>query len=421
MQNSDPKGYYSILQVSESADEAEIKAAYKRRAMELHPDRNPSPSATALFQKLNEANAILSNPALRAQYDTATIEIKSSDTGQDRNPIEPITCSCCGKISAQPRYVIFSVVKSYFVLTTKSAVQGIFCYACAEKKAIKASLTTWILGWWGVPWGPIYSVQALLVNTLGGNRPNDVNARVLAHQSMYFASIGKFEIAGAIADECLTLIQKTSPNISDMGSIKTQIEKLKSICGKTNSKLKNPWGIIRKLLIPHLAISLFLAGWITFELYTPTKPSSARSTYHSTDKYIRPSTAPNGSPWPIAAGYIPHYPILNTTGLSSVTIDNRQNDADVFVKLIDLDVPSHPVVRTMFIAAFGSFTMSSVSAGRYDVRYRDLKTGGLSGSEPFTLEEVKTYNGTQYSDISITLYTVRNGNMKTRRLLESEF
>jgi curved DNA-binding protein CbpA len=41
----DPKRYYSILGLSQKADTAAIKAAFRRRAMELHPDRNTSPDA----------------------------------------------------------------------------------------------------------------------------------------------------------------------------------------------------------------------------------------------------------------------------------------------------------------------------------------------------------------------------------------
>ena len=59
--------------------------------------------------------------------------------------------------------------------------------------------------------------------------------------------------------------------------------------------------------------------------------------------------------------------------------------------------------------------------GRYDVRYRDLDTGGLSKTEEFILEEKKTYSGTSYSNLTLTLYKVANGNMTTEAIDESEF
>ena len=137
--------------------------------------------------------------------------------------------------------------------------------------------------------------------------------------------------------------------------------------------------------------------------------------------YVRSATAPNGATWPSHASYVADYPKLNTGGLSSVTVDNTQNDSDVFVKLVSISAnESHPV-RVFFIPAFGQFKINSITPGLYDIRYRDLTTGGLARSESFTLEEVSTYNGTRYSDMTMTLYKVRNGNMQTYGLSESEF
>lgn len=57
----------------------------------------------------------------------------------------------------------------------------------------------------------------------------------------------------------------------------------------------------------------------------------------------------------------------------------------------------------------------------YDIRYRDLHSGGLSRSEAITLSEVHTDEGAQYSNFTMTLYKVKNGNMKTYGLSEAEF
>ncbi|KAA6182487.1 J domain-containing protein [Thiohalocapsa marina] len=137
--------------------------------------------------------------------------------------------------------------------------------------------------------------------------------------------------------------------------------------------------------------------------------------------YVRPELAPNGFPWPTSAGYVSGYQILHNQGLSSITIDNTRNDSDVFVKLVSLSGSSAYPVRQFFIPGFSRFTLKNVTAGRYDIRYRDLETGGLSRSEPFEVNEIRTYSGTQYSNLSMTLYKVSHGNMETYRLSESEF
>ncbi|KAL6045938.1 DnaJ-like protein [Balamuthia mandrillaris] len=47
--------YYEVLGLEPNADEDEIKAAYRRLAMKWHPDKNPSPDATAKFQEISYA------------------------------------------------------------------------------------------------------------------------------------------------------------------------------------------------------------------------------------------------------------------------------------------------------------------------------------------------------------------------------
>jgi len=113
--------------------------------------------------------------------------------------------------------------------------------------------------------------------------------------------------------------------------------------------------------------------------------------------------------------------MLHKDGLSTVTIDNSRNDIDVFAKLVSLDGPQAYPVRVFYIPANGKFTMNKVSVGTYDVRYRDLGNGHLFRSESFQLEEIPMGDRVQYSNISITLYKVRDGNMQTYDLAENEF
>lgn len=77
------------------------------------------------------------------------------------------------------RFVLYSYCVSLLVVTFKrpSAIYFIRSGESAIGRGMPWTLLTIVLGWWGIPWGPVYSIQSLVVNLKGGK---DVTAEVMA-------------------------------------------------------------------------------------------------------------------------------------------------------------------------------------------------------------------------------------------------
>ncbi len=72
--------YYKILEIDKTATPEEIKKAYRKLARKYHPDLNPNDKdAKQNFQKINEANEVLSDPKKRKKYDQYGKDWQHSD------------------------------------------------------------------------------------------------------------------------------------------------------------------------------------------------------------------------------------------------------------------------------------------------------------------------------------------------------
>ena len=82
--------YYVVLQVTRGATAEEIRSAYRRRALELHPDRSGADSDP--FLELQRAYAVLSDPTQRAAYDRGAESVpiwRGQGRGSRRRAAEP--------------------------------------------------------------------------------------------------------------------------------------------------------------------------------------------------------------------------------------------------------------------------------------------------------------------------------------------
>ena len=247
-----PRKYYDMLGIPPTADADAIKRAYRKLAFQYHPDRNPSVEAEDTFKRLTEAYEILTGirkaPAsakAKAQAKTGTTtkprqsqqsrhggkaggathtgkakaqsnayantqarstkRPKSNATTAGKTASETkrsqpgfAECVITQKISAQPRYVEFEVVKGFLGRVESRRVGGVMSPQGARKAALRASLTTWLLGFWGwKSWRRAFS--AIIGNISGGTRPAASNAKLLYTQARAFEVRGQKDTARAVA------------------------------------------------------------------------------------------------------------------------------------------------------------------------------------------------------------------------------
>lgn len=63
------KDYYGLLGVTPDATPEQIKSAYRKKAAQFHPDRNPDPHAADQFRAVQEAYEVLTDAKQRQTYD----------------------------------------------------------------------------------------------------------------------------------------------------------------------------------------------------------------------------------------------------------------------------------------------------------------------------------------------------------------
>ncbi|EJE49707.1 DnaJ-class molecular chaperone with C-terminal Zn finger domain containing protein [Acidovorax sp. CF316] len=151
-------------------------------------------------------------------------------------------------------------------------------------------------------------------------------------------------------------------------------------------------------------------------------------------RYTRPATAPNGQPWPASAGYVDGYPLLNSEGDGSLTVDNGSNDSDAFVKLVSQGDGQPQVVRHIYVPAYQRFTVDRLAPGRYDLRYRNLASGALARTPAVTVtaaaapqalpdggQAPKPAAPGEAPPLTVALYKEPQGKLPALRLAEKEF
>lgn len=102
-----------------------------------------------------------------------------------------LACSVCRRQDETLRVVVYPYVVSIIAMTFRRNFAGLWCWRHAALYHILATLLTATLGWFGIPWGFLFTPIALLTLAQGGKRPADLNFRVLSDLARHKLGQGK--------------------------------------------------------------------------------------------------------------------------------------------------------------------------------------------------------------------------------------
>jgi tetratricopeptide (TPR) repeat protein len=194
------KDPYEILGVSSDAPVSDIKRAYRDLAKKYHPDVSKSGDASRRMQEINEAYAVIGNPIKRAEYDQMQ-EMRAAQAPHPQHDASThICCGRCGKVDSSLRVSTFTTVWSFFFFSFYRSWAYILCARCRVITSLRFNLQVLIFGWWGIPWGPLWSIIFLCKNGAGGHQPQDNNAILLAVVGQNLINLGDY----AEAEKALT-------------------------------------------------------------------------------------------------------------------------------------------------------------------------------------------------------------------------
>lgn len=441
----DKFGYYAALGLSSEANLQQIKTAYRRLVKEFHPDSGFNRDNGATFRLITEAYAVLSDPEGRSDYDRAEDAENRDTISHPRNGIEFIYCEDCGKVAAQPRRLVFWRVTSFLLGTHRTPIQKIYCSICARREQIKSTAWTAILGWWGVPWGPIWALSCGFKNALGGTRDLRLDDALTFQNALAFAIKGQGDTAIALANK----VRRSPDNDLAFQANRLIATFAESGCDPASS-FKDAWtqSYIRSIALLALVVSLpATAGAL---IYTQSSdgslPASTENPRNdpsiqavgSVELDSQPQKPVQTAPIATCKSDIESGTIL--TGASNLetdghklTIDNG-SEGDAVIKIRNF--PSQSSFASFYVKQGESATLSGIKDGNYQVQYAFGKLGSkckklvtidaaskFNDVEEFAATITEGIDGSTIvrDHLTYTLYSVPGGNVQPETISPEQF
>lgn len=121
-----------------------------------------------------------------------------------------------------------------------------------------------------------------------------------------------------------------------------------------------------------------------------------------------------------STGYVKGAPQSAMDGLSTFSIDNKQGSSDAIGRLYLNG--KKPAVRSIYVKAGQTFKAQSLTAGSYVFRYRFVGSETtFEANKDIKLSELRTDTGTQFSNVTVTLYKNIGGNLPMKQVSPNDF
>lgn len=457
---ADSRGYYFALGLSPGASIEVVRVVYRQLAKECHPDRPGCRDGGERFRNITEAYEALSDAAFKAAYDheaEARIEEPVGRQADSQPQIKPVQCQVCDAVTAQPRRLVFWRVTSFLFGSHKHPVCNIYCSDCAAGEQWKSVLWTSLLGWWGIPWGPAWSIMYGVSNSTGGTREAEIDEALLHQNALAFAMRGDGPLAVGLSN-----ILRKSDN-ADMAQISAEIIQFFSARGvDPATTLKDVWkrSFLRTaaLFLTAFAVPAAAAAFGFASIGSSPRAAAESSPTSSVDAEFNEAFGPTAE----ASASVPkseasqlEAPLaeppceaLPTNG--EVLVDHRTGGGpghkleidngtrgDAIIKI--RNASSNRALATFFVERGQAASLNNIPDGEYRVQYavgdklasdcRSFVNDGSSsasefpGSESLQTRYEDDLEGTRIirSRLSYTLYSVPNGNVRPSSIDMSDF
>lgn len=152
-------------------EDYKIEHLAKNEAAGLEPDVIP-----ILIEEIKKRGL---DPNLIKGIEAQTKELTESELTELKSKIANLPCPDCGAKNTPLIGTLIRTVKSFIVLTSYKKVPVITCETCANKRRKNAMITTFLLGWWGIPFGIFRTPIALIQTLIDKNKRIEISDGIL--------------------------------------------------------------------------------------------------------------------------------------------------------------------------------------------------------------------------------------------------